>query len=190
MKRRRALKQLGFITAGAMILPSCVQQVREATIPLKNLILNGDQELLLAEIAETIIPVTDIPGAKALNAHHFVLKMIDDCHDKESQLQFVSGLSQVEKAVKAKFDKPFEESSAEERKKFLLELEQQNKDAKDGEKKEDLPAFYSMTKRYTTQAFLSSEYVMTNVLKYNMIPGRFEGCVEIKDKNDIQTVIG
>jgi hypothetical protein len=31
---------------------------------------------------------------------------------------------------------------------------------------------------------------MTNVHKYNMIPGRFEGCVEIKDKIDIQTIIG
>ena len=190
MKRRIALKQLGFITAGAMILPSCVQQVKQATIPLKNIIINGDQELLLAEIAETIIPATDIPGAKALNAHHFVLKMIDDCHDKESQQQFVAGLSQVEKTVKEKLGKPFEESTPEERKNFLRELEQKNKEAKEGEKKEDLPAFYSMTKRYTTQAFLSSEYVMTNVFKYNMIPGRFEGCVQIKDKNDIQTIVG
>ena len=190
MKRRIALKQLGFITAGAMILPSCVQQAKEATIALKNVIINGDQELLLAEIAETIIPATDIPGAKALNAHHFILKMVDDCLDKESQQQFSSGLSQVEKAVKEKFNKPFEECSLEDRKKFLLELEQKNKDTKDGEKKEDLPAFYSITKRYSVQAFLSSEYVMTNVFKYNMIPGRFEGCVEIKDKNDIQTVIG
>jgi hypothetical protein len=190
MKRRIALKQLGFITAGAMILPSCVQQVKEATIPLRNIIVNGDQEALLAEIAEAIIPATDVPGAKALNVHHFVLKMVDDCQDKDSQQQFASGLSLVEKAVKEKFDKPFQECSAEEKKKFLLELEQKNKDAKEGEKKEDLPAFYSLTKRYSAQAFLSSEYVMTNVFKYNMIPGRFEGCVEIKDKNDIQTIIG
>lgn len=190
MKRRIALKQLGVITAGAMVLPSCVRQAKEATIALSNIIINGDQEVLLAEIAETIIPATDIPGAKALNVHHFILKMVDDCHDKESQTQFISGLSQVEKAVKEKFSKPFDECSSEERKQFLLELEQKNKDAKDGEKREDLPAFYSLTKRYSAQAFLSSEYVMTNVFKYNMVPGRFEGCVEIKDKNDIQTVIG
>ena len=190
MKRRIALKQLGFITAGAMVLPSCVQQAKEATIALKNIIINGDQEMLLAEIAETIIPATDIPGAKALNVHHFILKMVDDCQDKESQQQFISGLSLVEKAVKEKLDKPFDECSSEERKQFFLEFEQKNKDAKDGEKREDLPAFYSLTKQYSAQAFLSSEYVMTNVLKYNMVPGRFEGCVEIKDKNDIQAIIG
>lgn len=190
MKRRIALKQLGFITAGAMVLPSCVRGVKEATIPLKNIILNGDQEILLAEIADTIIPATDIPGAKALNVHQFILKMVDDCLDKDSQQQFVSGLAKIEKTVKEKFDKPFEECSKEERKKFLLEIEQKNKDASGDEKKEDLPAFYSITKRYSVQAFLSSEYVMTNVFKYNMIPGRFEGCVEIKDKNDIQTIIG
>ena len=111
MKRRIALKQLGFITAGAMILPSCIQQVKQATIPLSNIIVNGDQEALLAEIAETLIPATDIPGAKALNIHHFVLKMVDDYQDKESQQQFVAGLLQVEKTVKEKFDKPFDECS-------------------------------------------------------------------------------
>src|SRR5688572_19979723 len=116
MKRRIALKQLGFITAGAMILPSCVQHGKEATIELRNIMVNGDQEALLAEIAETIIPATDIPGAKALNVHHFILKMVDDCQGKESQQQFISGLSIIEKAVKEKFDKPFEECSAEDRK--------------------------------------------------------------------------
>ena len=46
---------------------------------------------------------TDIPGAKALNVHHFILKMVDDCQDKESQQQFISGLSIIEKAVKEKY---------------------------------------------------------------------------------------
>jgi Gluconate 2-dehydrogenase subunit 3 len=190
MKRRIALKQLGLMTAGAMLIPSCVKQITQASIPLKNIVVNGDQEALLAEIAETIIPATDIPGAKALNAHRFILRMVDDCQDKESQQQFVTGLSQVDAAIKQKFNKSFEECSTDERKKFLLDLEEKNKKAEDNDKKEDLPAFYSLTKRYSVQAFLGSEYVMTNVLVYNMIPGKFQGCVEIKDKNDIQTVIG
>lgn len=190
MKRRIALKQLGFITAGAMLLPSCVKHVREASVQLKNIVVNGDQEALLAEIAETIIPATDIPGAKALNAHQFILKMVDDCQDKESQQQFVAGLSQVDAAMKQKFNKSFDECSTNERKEFLMELEEKNKKTEENDKKEDLPAFYSLTKRYSVQAFLGSKYVMTNVLVYNMIPGKFQGCVEIKDKNDIQTVIG
>jgi hypothetical protein len=53
-----------------------------------------------------------------------------------------------------------------------------------------LPAFYSITKRHAIRGFLSSEYIMTNVLVHNMIPGRYNGCIEIKDKSDIQTVIG
>ena len=190
MKRRIALKQLGFITAGAVLLPACVRQTKQLSIPLKNIAINGDQESLLAEIAEAIIPTTDTPGAKALNIHQFVLRMVDDCQGKDGQQQFVSGLSKVEDAVRQKFNKSFEECTPEEKKKFLLELEEKNKAAIGDEKKEDLPAFYSLTKRYTVQAFLGSEYIMTKVLVYNMIPGKFQGCVEIKDKKDIQTVIG
>ena len=57
-------------------------------------------------------------------------------------------------------------------------------------KENQLPAFYSIAKRHTIRGYLSSEYIMTNVLVYNMIPGRYNGCIEIKDKNDLQTVIG
>jgi hypothetical protein len=83
MKRRIALKQLGLITAGAMILPTCVKEVREVSIALKNIALTGDQETLLAEFVGTIVPKTDIPGASELKVHEFVLRMVDDCHDKE-----------------------------------------------------------------------------------------------------------
>ena len=53
-----------------------------------------------------------------------------------------------------------------------------------------LSRFYSLTRRYTIQGFTSSEYVLTNVMHYDMIPGKFVGCVPVEDKNDIKTVMG
>ena len=115
MKRRIALKQLGLITAGAMILPSCVKEVRKVSVALKNIAITGDQEGLLAEVVGTIIPNTDIPGASDLKAHEFVLRMVDDCHDAESQQKFVTGLSQVDEVMKKRTGKSFSECSVEER---------------------------------------------------------------------------
>jgi hypothetical protein len=197
MNRRIALKQLGFITAGAMILPSCVHQAKEVSIALKNIVITGDQEAVLAEIVQTIIPATDIPGAKDIQVHQFVLRMIDDCYDTEDQQKFVTGLTQVDELTKKRFDKSFEDCTPEERLAFLQEVEalkksEENKAPEllaDG-KENQFPAFYTLTKRHTVQGYLSSEYIMTNVLVHNMIPGRYNGCVEIKDKNDLQNVIG
>ena len=191
MNRRIALKQLGMITAGAMILPSCVKEVRKVSIALKNIVITGDQEALLADVVGTIIPTTDLPGASDLKVHEFVLRMVDDCHDAESRQQFVTGLSQLDEVTKKRFDKSFSECSVEERLALFGELEEKKEVEKMSDGKENqLPAFYSIAKRHTIRGYLSSEYIMTNVLVYNMIPGRYNGCIEIKDKNDLQTVIG
>ncbi len=195
MNRRIALKQMGFITAGVMLLPSCIRESRQLSIALKNIVITGDQEAILAGIVETIIPATDIPGAGDLNVHHFVLRMVDDCHETENQQNFVTGLTQLDETTKKRFDKPFEDLTAEEKITFFSELDgKQEPEAKpepmaDG-KESQVRAFYSLVKRHTIQGYLSSEYIMTNVLVHNMIPGRFNGCVQITDKNDIQNVIG
>lgn len=197
MNRRIALKQMGFIAAGAMILPSCLLKAKEVSIALKNIVITGDQEAILAEIVQTMIPATDIPGARDINVHQFVLRMVDDCHDAETQQKFVTGLAQVNELTKKRFDKSFEDCTQEERLTFLKEVDAQKQTdeqkkpelLKDG-KENQFPAFYSVAKRHTVEGYLSSEYIMTNVLVHNMIPGRYNGCVEIKDKNDLQNVIG
>lgn len=191
MNRRTALKQVGLLTAGAMLVPACVRKVNEATVALKNIAITGDQEALLADIVGTFIPATDTPGAKELDIHKYVLRMVDDCQDRESQQHFVTGLGQVDESTETRFDKTFSDCTTEERITLFGELEEKKTPEKMGDGKESqLYALYSIVKRYAIQGYLSSEYIMTNVLVYNMVPGRFDGCIEIKDENDIQNVIG
>lgn len=191
MNRRIALRQLGLITAGAALLPACVKEAAKATsITLKNIKVSGGQEAVLAEVAETLIPATDIPGAKAMNLQQFVLRMVDDCQSAEAQKDFESGFAAFEQAVDKKFGRSFDELSAADRKAFLTGLDETAKAEKEKESLSQLSKFYLMTRRYTIQGFTSSEYVLTNVLPYNMIPGKFQGCVPITDKNDIKTIIG
>src|SRR5690606_23453305 len=65
----------------------------KASIDLTNLSIGEDDEQLLAELTEALIPATDTPGGKELLLHLFVLKMVDDCHAPEEQEQFTKGLS-------------------------------------------------------------------------------------------------
>jgi hypothetical protein len=191
MNRRIALKQLGLITAGAAMLPACVKEAAKATsIALKNIQVSGGQEAVLAEIAETLIPATDMPGAKAMDVQQFILRMVDDCQPTEAQRDFEKGFIAFEEAVDKKFGKSFEELSAEDKKTFINELDATAKAEREKENLSALSKFYSLTRRYTIQGFTSSEYVLTKVLPYNMIPGKFIGCVPITDKNDIKTIIG
>ncbi|HZH64264.1 MAG TPA: gluconate 2-dehydrogenase subunit 3 family protein [Flavisolibacter sp.] len=174
MQRRTLLKQLVFITGGVALLPSCLQNRSKASILLKDMSIDGDQEKLLAELSETIIPVTDTPGAKDISAHLFTLMMVDDCYKKEDQQKFMAGLKDFEAKTKKDFSKSYVDLSPAEKEKLLRELEA----AKD--RKDDLSYFYATTKKLTIQAYTTSKYYLTKVQVYELVPGRYHGCVPVK----------
>src|SRR5690606_39819013 len=134
-----------------------------------NLDLDLGKQKLLDEIADTIIPETDTPGAKKLNVHLFVMKMMSDCYEKNILKRFLSGLSQIDEASIAKNGKTFLKSSTTERKALLASI--QKKEAHHP----DVLYFFPLMKTLTLQGYLNCEYVMTNLTKYELVPARFNG---------------
>jgi hypothetical protein len=174
LNRRSVIKQFLFVSAGMALIPSCLQDKSKPAVELKNFSISADQEALLAELAETIIPKTTSPGAKDISAHRFALKMMDDCRSKEDQGKFLAGLVAFDKQAEKISGKSFLKQSPEERKAVLQEME------KDKESKDDAAGFYKTMKRFTIQAYSSSEFFLTKVQVYELIPGRYHGCVPVK----------
>ena len=177
MQRRTVIKNFIYVAGGALLLPACLHEQQGATIPLKNIRMNADDEKLLGEVVGTIIPTTDTPGAKDLGVHQFVMIMIDDCYDKASQDHFVKGLKGLNAASKKQYSKSFTELPVPQREAFLTQLE----NSKD--KEDENVAFYHLAKRLTVQGYLNSKYVMTNITKYELVPGRFHGSVPVSKSN-------
>lgn len=172
MNRRSALKYLGVAASAAAMFPSCVADVKKLSLALNNLQITGEEEELLAEIADTIIPTTDSPGAKATGAHLFALVMVDDCLSKEEQQVYLTGMRSFQNEIKSASGKSFLNASAEEKAEMLIDIEQ-DKSSSSGEIKK----FYNTTKRYTLQGYLASQYFLTEVKPYKHIPGPvFNGC--------------
>ena len=173
MKRRKAIKYLFVVAAGTAILPSCLHKESKASILLRNMDVTLDQEQMLAEFAETLIPASATPGAKDTYAHLFVLRMMDDCYEKKDQQKFMSGLKAVEDMVKKKYDIPFAKATAAQRADVLTVLE--NKKGPD-----DAQAFYKMMKSLTIQGYLTSKPVLGDIFHYELVPGRFNGAAPVK----------
>ena len=155
MNRRTAVKQLFIIAGGLVLWPSCQGKPHGASIALNHLDITDQQEVFLGHLVEGIIPETDSPGARALNLHLFVLKMVDDCHSPEDQQLFVATLSKMQQTY------------SETQIASLLEQEQQSD-------------FLKLVKRRVIQGYLNSEYIMKNKLKYELIPGRYLGAVKLE----------
>lgn len=171
--RRDTLKQLAFISIGMAIIPSCLSDRSKSSMLLKNLSISPADEAMLAELCEIIIPKTNTPGAKDISAHLFVLKMVDDCSPKDQQEVFIKGMEEFKKICKETTGKSLVDCNAEERQKItdlLLAM-----------KTEDVPLvqFLGMVKGRTIQAYTSSEFYLTKVKVYELVPGRFQGCVPV-----------
>jgi hypothetical protein len=175
MQRRALIKQLVFATGAILVIPSCVQDTGKVSIPLKKLQIKGSDEKLMAELAETIIPTTNTPGAKDISAHLFVLNMIDDCYKTKDQQRFLKGLTTFKKKTDEQFGKSFVACSPVEKETLLKDLE-----APRGGNT-DLQYFYTVTKELTVQAYTSSKFYLTNIQVYQLVPGRYKGCVLIKN---------
>lgn len=145
--------------AGIAFLPSCVYKQDQVSIQLKKIQINPKQEKFLTALAAAIIPVTDSPGATELGAHLFALKMVDDCMNKEEQDVFMAGL----KALQGETADPA----------TLMEA------AEKADNKEQV-GFLRNYRRLVVQGYTQSQYVMTNLLPYELVPGKYYGCVPVK----------
>lgn len=163
MNRRIAIKQVLIFAGGMALIPSVLKGAGSASIALTHLEVSADQEKLLAEIAEVIIPKTNTPGAKALGLHLFVLKMIDDCYEKTVRQKFLAGL------------KSFEGLDVPVIKQLATELNFGRSGAS-----EDTKSFFRLMKQQTINGYMNSEYVMTKLVLWELVPGRYNGYFPVK----------
>lgn len=180
MDRRSAIKNLTILAGGIFFFPSCLKQEDgKVSIKLNKMHINAAQEKLVADVAETIIPQTGSPGAKALNVHQFVLKMMDDCHNKKDQEGFINGLSQLEDFTQKRYKCTFSECTSKQREEILRSIEQNQ------QIEPTLTAFYQMQKQLTVEGYTISKYVMTTKLPYELVPGRYDGYYPVKKLKNI-----
>ena len=177
MDRRIALKQLALFTGGLMVIPSCDFSKENILAAYEKLQITEDHKDLLTKVVATILPGGEIRGAEELNIQDFVLVMANDCLSEEDQLKFINGLKHFDSYVKKKYGSRFgkmDQSKAEEVFNTVVNNEDKSP-KKDGFDINELNYFLETTKRFTLQGYLSTEYFMTEVMPYKMIPGGFQG---------------
>ena len=172
MERRHVIKTLAVGIGGLVTLPAWANGWTAAIVQSSPSVLTAFEADILAEIVETIIPKTDIVGAKDLKVHDFIQKMIADCYDLPVQTNFKNGLKTLDDSAMDSYAKPFAVCDKTQRETLLNNLAT----ATDASQKD----FFALVKNLTIQGFTSSEFVMTTFLKYKMVPGHYYGCVPVE----------
>jgi hypothetical protein len=174
MDRRTMMKSLAITVWGMMALPACSPEgevVSESLV--KSLPLSPQQKLNLEKLVDTFLPESGTKGAVSLNVHHFLDKLLANCFPEDQQTFFVKGLAILENKAEQIYASSFSSLGTLEREAVLGEIDD-----------EDFPEekqFFDFAKEQTILAYTSSEYFLTNFTNYEMIPGNYDGCVDVPE---------
>jgi hypothetical protein len=152
--------------------------------------LNLHQHATVTAIAELIIPRTDTAGATDVRVPEFIDLIVTEWYDAEERTHFLNGLADVDVRTQALFARDFVDSSPGQQAQILTVLGQQMTEEADAlqdhaRQYRDSPPepnknFYYMVRGLTLMGYYTSEAGATRELDFEIIPGRFDGCVEIR----------
>ncbi|WP_411837372.1 gluconate 2-dehydrogenase subunit 3 family protein [Paracoccus sp. ME4] len=200
MNRRNLLAMIAALTGTAMIGAGRVM----AYVPTetgRNLFTPEDAAFL-DEVAETIIPATDTPGAKDAGVGAFMTQFVSDCYDAEEQAAFRDSIETLKAEAQSRHGAAFETLEPEQRREMLQDamvaaaaqavivnaakeearLQARNVQpsadtAASAEAEVALPALHWFTpfQQLTLLGFFTSEIGATQVLRYEPVPGEYIG---------------
>jgi hypothetical protein len=178
MNRRDAIQRVALLVGGTVIgaeffLSGCKANDKYGA----SLEFTEKDIAFLDEIAETIIPQTDTPGAKAAKVGEFMTVMVKDTYNEKQQKAFLEGMTKLNEASKAKYKDGFMAITPEQRKELLTELDKEAKEYNQNKKKEDPPHYFALMKQLTLLGYFTSEVGATQALNYVAIPGRYDACI-------------
>lgn len=179
MERREAVKYISILLGGTLVganafLTGCKSEDGKA------MAFSQDDIAYLDEVAETILPTTSTPGAKAAKVGQFMTVMVADCYTEADQKVFHEGMDKLNDAADKKFNNNFMKLTPQQRHELLVQLDAEQKEYQKNKKKEDPSHYFRMMKELTLLGYFTSEIGSKQARRYVPVPGRYEGCIPYK----------
>lgn len=211
--RREAIQRvtvlLGGMTlvGGSGLLTACTSDRTPRSYTAVGDLFSAEDVAFLDEVAETILPETETPGAKAAAVGPFMALMVNDVYSLDDQQVFVEGMRQLNEECEQLHGVAFMAATPQQRLQLLEQLDREQKDfmdrraaarrrspdavvadepedaragdpTLDPEITADAPAHYfRMMKELALLGYFTSEIGYTQAMRYVETPGRFDPCV-------------
>lgn len=177
MKRREALQRVALLVGGTVVGADLFLQGCKSNTKTAKSFFSDDEIIFLDEVAETIIPKTNTPGAKDAQVGAFMNVMVSDCYTKNDQKVFKEGMREIDQRSKDGYGKKFMNLQSEQRTALLNTLNKEQYDYQQHKKQDQPDHYFKMMKELTLLGFFTSEPGATKALRYDAIPGRYDPCM-------------
>jgi hypothetical protein len=174
--RREAIKRVTFLLGGVALaggsglLTACERAQRNAATARAAGAFTARDIAFLDEVAETILPETKTPGAKAAHVGAFMALMVTDTYTERDQGIFRDGMKKLDEAA-------FLAATPQQRLARLEQVDREQKAYTDARKDADPPHYFRLMKELTLLGYFTSEIGCTQAMRYRETPGRFDPCV-------------
>jgi len=131
--------------------------------------LSEQQLALIGAVADTILPRTDTPSATDVGVPAFIDVVVSENDSDEDRAAFVAGLDLIEARAKATAGSAFAQLAPSARASVIESIEAAQ------DRRAEPARTYWRLKGLIVHGYFTSEPVMKEVLKVEVMPGRFEG---------------
>jgi len=191
--RREAIRRVSALLGGIALVSegALLQACRGERSAARTAAAFTPQEVsFLDEVADTILPETSTPGAKAAQVGAFMALMVTDTYSDPDQQLFREGMAKLEAACHTMHNVGFMAATQAQRLALLEQLDREQKAYMDereakmasvGPAAPNPPAHYfRMMKELTLLGYFTSEIGCTKAMRYVEAPGRFDPCEPYK----------
>lgn len=179
MERREAVQYISLLLGGTLVGSNAFLTGCKTKTGKQN---NFDEDDIayLNEVANTILPETSTPGAKAAMVGQFMTVMINDSYEEKDQKIFHEGMKKLNDLSEKTYDGSFMKINEKQRHELLVKLDQEQKEYMKNKKKEEPSHYFRMMKELTMLGYFTSEIGCTKARRYVESPGKYDGCVPYK----------
>jgi hypothetical protein len=131
--RREAIQRVtvmlgGFtLVGGSGLFTACTDERPDSSYAAVGDLFSAEDVALLDEIADTILPETSTPGAKAAAVGPFMALMVTDVYSLDDQQVFIDGLRQLNEECESMHGVAFMAATPEQRLQLLEQLDREQK---------------------------------------------------------------
>jgi hypothetical protein len=195
--RREAIRRVSCMLGGAAFIggPSLLAAVEAAaSSPAAGTAaggatgaFNAQDIAFLDEIAETILPATKTPGAKAAKTGAFMALMVTDSYSAAQRKVFRDGMRHLDDACRKANMRSFMSATPGQRLAVLAGLDREQKQVMDAREaaermsgladRDEPPHYFRMMKQLALLGYFTSEIGCTQARRYVEVPGRYDPCI-------------
>src|SRR6266566_1355430 len=177
MRRREVVQFLGAALAMPFIPRSAETAIkfgealhrRLGDVPFRT--LNRDQQALVTNVAELIIPETDTPGATSVKVPEFIDLILTDWASDDERAAFLAGLRDIDARASAMGSSRFVDLPAAKKVELMTALDAANRD------KAGAGLAFARLKALTVYGYFTSKPVEQDVLKVQIFFNGYQGNV-------------